>query len=101
MLFIVVVVSCVMMKIVFCSALSHEVLNSQHYKHSQSTEACADDAKKWAGFTTACANISIISHVHYTVKNCCKIYSDLLAILVASKTVNLQKFCKSIITIVL
>ncbi len=34
MLFIVVVVSCVMMKIVFCSALSHEVLNSQHYKHS-------------------------------------------------------------------
>ncbi len=35
-----------------------------------------------------------------TVKNCCKIYSDLLAILVASKTVNLQKFCKSIITIV-
>ncbi len=47
MLFIVVVVSCVMMKIVFCSALSHEVLNSQHYKHSQSTEACADDAKKW------------------------------------------------------
>ncbi len=53
MLFIVVVVSCVMMKIVFCSALSHEVLNSQHYKHSQSTEACADDAKKWAGFTTA------------------------------------------------
>ncbi len=55
MLFIVVVVSCVMMKIVFCSALSHEVLNSQHYKHSQSTEACADDAKKGAGFTTACA----------------------------------------------
>ncbi len=51
MLFIVVVVSCVMMKIVLCSALSHEVLNSQHYKHSQSTEACADDAKKWAGFT--------------------------------------------------
>ncbi len=48
MLFIVVVLSCVMMKIV-CSALSHEVLNSQHYKHSQSTEACADDAKKWAG----------------------------------------------------
>ncbi len=37
----------------------------------------------------------------YTVKNCCKIYSDLLAILVASKTENLQKFCKSIITIVL
>ncbi len=37
----------------------------------------------------------------YTVKNCCKIYSNLLAILVASKTVNLQKFCKSIITIVL
>ncbi len=34
MLLIVVVVSCVMMKIVFCSALSHEVLNSQHYKHS-------------------------------------------------------------------
>ncbi len=46
MLFIVIVLSCVMMKIVFCSALSHEVLNSQHYKHSQSTEACADDAKK-------------------------------------------------------
>ncbi len=44
--------SCVMMKIVLCSALSHEVLNSQHYKHSQSTEACADDAKKGAGFTT-------------------------------------------------
>ncbi len=39
--------------------------------------------------------------IGYTVKNCCKIYSDLLAILVASKTVNLQKFCKSIITIVL
>ncbi len=37
----------------------------------------------------------------YTVKNCCKIYSGLLAILVASKTVHLQKFCKSIITIVL
>ncbi len=37
----------------------------------------------------------------HTVKNCCKIYSDLLAILVASKTVNLQKFCKSIITILL
>ncbi len=53
MLFIVVVVSCVMMKIVLCSALSHEVLNSQHYKHSQSTEACADDAK-WAGFTCFC-----------------------------------------------
>ncbi len=52
MLFIVVVLSCVMMKIVLCSALSHEVLNSQHYKHSQSTEACADDAKKGAGFTT-------------------------------------------------
>ncbi len=34
MLFIVVVVSCVTMKIVLCSALSHEVLNSQHYKHS-------------------------------------------------------------------
>ncbi len=39
--------------------------------------------------------------ISYTVKNCCKIYSNLLAILVASKTVNLQKFCKSIITIVL
>jgi len=38
--FIVDLLSCVMMKIVFCSALSHEVLNSQHYKHSQSTEAC-------------------------------------------------------------
>ncbi len=61
MLFIVVVVSCVMMKIVFCSALSHEVLNSQHYKHSQSTEACADDAKKWAGFTTACAATKLIN----------------------------------------
>ncbi len=53
MMLFIVVLSCVMMKIVFCSALSHEVLNSQHYKHSQSTEACADDAKKWAGFTTA------------------------------------------------
>ncbi len=59
MLFIVVVVSCVMMKIVLCSALSHEVLNSQHYKHSQSTEACADDAKKWAGFTTTCVATKI------------------------------------------
>lgn len=43
-----------------CSALSHEVLNSQHYKHSQSTEACADNAKKWAGFTTACADNTLI-----------------------------------------
>ncbi len=60
MLFIVVVVSCVMMKIVFCSALSHEVLNSQHYKHSQSTEACADDAKKWAGFTVSSTNIGTL-----------------------------------------
>ncbi len=34
--------------------------------------------------------------MNYTVKNCCKIYSDLLAILVASKTVNLQKYCKKI-----
>ncbi len=42
-----------------------------------------------------------ITSLDYTVKNCCKIYSDLLAILVASKPVNLQKFCKSIITIVL
>ncbi len=64
MLFIVVVVSCVMMKIVLCSALSHEVLNSQHYKHSQSTEACADDAKKWAGFTTDCAATKLINS-HY------------------------------------
>ncbi len=39
--------------------------------------------------------------LNYTVKKCCKIYSDLLANVVASKTVNLQKFCKSIITIVL
>ncbi len=61
MLFIVVVVSCVMMKIVLCSALSHEVLNSQHYKHSQSTEACAEDAKKWAGFTTDCAANKLIN----------------------------------------
>ncbi len=64
MLFIVVVVSCVMMKIVLCSALSHEVLNSQHYKHSQSTEACADDAKKWAGFTTACAATKLINSLY-------------------------------------
>ena len=27
------------------AALSHEVLNSQDYKLSQSTEACADNAK--------------------------------------------------------
>ncbi len=64
MLFIVVVVSCVMMKIVLCSALSHEVLNSQHYKHSQSTEACADDAKKWAGFTTACAATKLMNSLY-------------------------------------
>ncbi len=37
----------------------------------------------------------------YTVKNCCTIYRNLPAILVASKNVNVQKFCKSIITIVL
>ena len=64
MVFIVVLVSCVMMKIVFCSALSHEVLNSQHYKHSQ-TEACADNAKKWAGFTTACAQ-NTLTHTRVT-----------------------------------
>ncbi len=67
MLFIVVVVSCVMMKIVFCSALSHEVLNSQHYKHSQSTEACADDVKKWAGFTTALFQGDVVTTVTCTV----------------------------------
>ncbi len=64
MLFIVVVVSCVMMKIVLCSALSHEVLNSQHYKHSQSTEACADDAKKWEGFTTACVATKLMNSLY-------------------------------------
>ncbi len=40
----------------------------------------------------------------YSVKLCCKIYRNLLAILVArlaTKTVNLQKFCKLIITIAL
>ncbi len=67
MLFIVVVVSCVMMKTVFCSALSHEVLNSQHYKHSQSTEACADDAKKWAGFTTALFQGDVVTTITCTV----------------------------------
>ncbi len=67
MLVIVVVLSCVMMKIVFCSALSHEVLNSQHYKHSQSTEACADDAKKWAGFTTDLFQGDVVTTVTCTV----------------------------------
>ncbi len=37
----------------------------------------------------------------YAEKYCCKIYKILLVILVASKNVNLQKFCKSIITFVL
>ncbi len=87
MLFIVVVVSCVMMKIVLCSALSHEVLNSQHYKHSQSTEACADDAKKWAGFTTACAANKLINSICFIFR---VVYLNNLLIMTL---INYKMFC--------
>ncbi len=33
------------MSVIMINSVSHEVLNSQLYKLSQSTEACADDAK--------------------------------------------------------
>ncbi len=45
--------------------------------------------------------ISLSAGTVHCKKKYCKIYSNLLAILVARKTVYLQKYCKSIITVVL
>ncbi len=45
---------CVLLSVMKC--LTHSTINTQ------STEACADDANKWAGFTTACAATKILKN---------------------------------------